>query len=137
MLTGGLQLPSVQRSACPSPCPSLESLCPSCVRRFHVHVPVNERSLLQRERRSDEASQKMLVNVNGFNNRLPAHGSESKLHVSITEYYTAHIKTRITDNTHRRDTISHTSSAKLTRRLVQTHINVFQMLYIVFVGLST
>lgn len=45
-----------------------------------------------KEKCSVEASEKMLVNLEEFNHRLSAHGSESKLQVSIPAYYIAHMK---------------------------------------------
>lgn len=62
-----------------------------------------------KEKHPDTASEKTLVNPLEFNDRLPAHGSESKLQVSVTRYYIAKIKTTM-KNTHCR----HKQSQRLT-----------------------
>lgn len=66
----------------------------------------------------------MLVNLKEFNNRLAAHGSDSKLQLSITGYYIAHIKTNgrnTTSHTHVHRT-TNTAKPKYTQRLVQTQM---------------
>ncbi len=118
MLAGRLRLPSVRRCACSSPCPSVESLCLSCVGCLHVHVPVNEQLLLQRE--ALRVLRRCLLILRNL--------TRGYLRVSVTGYYTAHTKTLTNDwrGTQPAQQKAHkpTNAAKVTdtQRLVQTQV---------------
>lgn len=105
------QLSSVRQCVCTSPRPSSESES-FRVSVCHVSAVCMSMCLLMtchyhQGKSSDEASETTLVNLKEFN-KLAAHGSESKLQLSITGYYIAHIKTPTLDNMHGRNTTSHT-----------------------------
>lgn len=90
-----------------------------------------------KEKQSDEVSEKMLVNLEEFNDRLLAHGSDSKLQMSITGYYIAQIKTQAKDTGLTKG--PKTNNYGETHRSTKTHANtnVFKMCVTVLVDWST
>lgn len=84
-----------------------------------------------KEKHSDEVSEKMLVNLEEFNDRLLAHGSDSKLLMSITRYYIVQIKTPTKDTC--------LTKGPKTNNYRETHrsTNVFKMCVIALVDWST
>lgn len=109
----------------------LKSLCV----RHVCAVFTSTCSLTTRHYYKDEASEKMLVNRQDFNDRLPVHGSESKLKVSITGYYTARVKTPTCTVETRNQPHKYTAKTHIYTK-ARANTNVFQMCVIVSVGWS-